>query len=60
MTETNKKYFDWNELAVLFGIEDASEMVEQERDKFMQKINTLTDRFGRDYVLRKIVLQNTH
>ncbi|MCJ2164395.1 MULTISPECIES: hypothetical protein [unclassified Pseudodesulfovibrio] len=60
MTDSYNESFDWNEVVDLFGIQESSEMLEQDRDKFLEKINSLTDRFGRDYVLKKIVLQNTH
>ena len=60
MTESYNESFEWTEVVDLFGIEEAPEMQEQERDKILERINSLTDRYGREYVLRKIILQSTH
>ncbi|WP_272701643.1 hypothetical protein [Desulfovibrio sp. Fe33] len=61
MAETQDQSFEWNEVADLFGIEDEnSDMVEADRDRILERINTLTGRYGREYVIKKITLQTTH
>ncbi|WP_207264620.1 hypothetical protein [Desulfovibrio sp. Huiquan2017] len=61
MTESQKQGFDWNEVADLFGIaEETPDLVEEERDKILERINSLSCRYGREYVIKKITLQTTH
>lgn len=56
MTDSCHRAFDWNELIDLFRIPEAQTFNEEERMKIMEKINSLADRFGREYVIRKIAL----
>jgi hypothetical protein len=56
MTDSCHTSFDWNELIDLFRIPEPQMVNEEERMKIMEKINNLADRFGREYVIRKIAL----
>ncbi|WP_316897766.1 hypothetical protein [Pseudodesulfovibrio indicus] len=60
MTDIQDKTFDWNEVADLFGIPDQSMPREEERDRILERINSLSCRYGREYVIKKITLQTTH
>ncbi|XXJ18608.1 hypothetical protein ACR42D_03460 [Desulfovibrio caledoniensis] len=61
MTEMHDKSFEWNEVADLFGIkEETPDLLEDERDRILERINALTCRYGREYVIKKITLQTTH
>ncbi|WFS63173.1 hypothetical protein LF599_03140 [Pseudodesulfovibrio thermohalotolerans] len=61
MAETQDQSFEWNEVADLFGIEEENpDLVEAERDRILERINSLTDRYGREYIIKKITLQTTH
>ncbi|MEZ7197155.1 hypothetical protein [Pseudodesulfovibrio karagichevae] len=61
MTETQDQCFEWTEVADLFGIEEENpEMLDAERDRILERINALTSRYGREYVIKKITLQTTH
>jgi hypothetical protein len=57
MTDTCNTSFDWNELIDLFRIREAQTLNDEDRMRILEKINALTDRFGREYVIRKIALQ---
>jgi len=56
MTDTCKTSFDWNELIDLFRIRDPQALNDEDRMRILKKINALTVRFGREYVIRKIAL----
>lgn len=61
MTESTNQRFEWNEVADLFGIEEENpDLIEEERDKILERINALSCRYGREYVIKKITLQTTH
>jgi len=61
MTETRDQSFEWTEVADLFGIkEENPDMLDDERDRILKRINSLTCRYGREYVIKKITLQATH
>ncbi|OIQ50646.1 hypothetical protein BerOc1_02587 [Pseudodesulfovibrio hydrargyri] len=61
MTETHDQSFEWTEVADLFGIEEENpDLLEDERDRILERINSLSCRYGREYVIKKITLQTTH
>lgn len=60
MNDTQDNTFNWNEVADLFGIPEQGMPQEEERDRILERINSLSCRYGRDYVIKKITLQTTH
>jgi hypothetical protein len=61
MTETQDQCFEWTEVADLFGIKDENpDLLDAERDRILERINALTCRYGREYVIKKITLHTTH
>ena len=60
MTERYNESFEWTEVVDLFNIQENGEIEDQQRDRILERINSLTDRYGRDYVTRKLTLQSTH
>ena len=60
MNEDSIKDFDWKEVCDLFSIRDSDDMEEAEREKILNRINKMTGEYGREYVIRKIALSNTH
>lgn len=59
MTENQKKFFEWNEVADIFGIREG-ECKEGDRETLMKRINDMSDKYGRDYVVKKIALRQQH
>lgn len=61
MTEPRENSFEWNEVADLFGIEDENaDLHDEDRDRILERINSLSCRYGREYIIKKITLQTTH
>jgi len=56
MTNQQKEQFEWKELADIFCIREG-ECKGELREKLMQRINDITDKYGRDYVIKKIALR---
>jgi len=54
MTDSRKQSFDWQELVDIFRIDECGE---EQREALLRRINALTVRFGREYVIRKIALR---
>ncbi|GAB7023113.1 hypothetical protein [Salidesulfovibrio brasiliensis] len=49
-------WFDWNEIVDVFSIPEEDALDEKKREEFLQRINSIADEYGREYVLRKIAL----
>ncbi|MEF2232013.1 MAG: hypothetical protein V3571_13865 [Pseudodesulfovibrio sp.] len=60
MNEDSIKDFDWKEVCALFSIRDSEELEATERERILNRINKMTGEYGREYVIRKIALCNTH
>lgn len=56
MTKNQKRQFEWNEVADIFCIREG-ECEKDRREALMRRINGLTDKYGREYVIRKIALK---
>jgi len=56
MAQAQNEKFEWKELADIFCIRDG-ECKGEFRDKLMRRINDIVDRFGREYVIKKIALR---
>jgi len=54
MTDIRKQSFDWQELVDIFRLDECGE---EQREALLRRINALTVRFGREYVIRKIALR---
>lgn len=59
MTGSEKQPFNWKELVDIFGIRDG-ECEEEQRVTLMERVNSLADKFGREYVIKKIALRQQH
>ena len=56
MTNRHKQLFDWKELMDIFCIREG-ECEEKQRETLMKRINCLTDKYGREFVIRKVALR---
>ena len=56
MTKDQEQPFEWNEVADIFCIPD-DECIGDCREVLVERINGFSDRFGREYVIRKIALR---
>lgn len=55
MTESGKQPFDWQELSAIFCIREG-ECGDKSRESVLKRVNDLTDKYGREYVINKIAL----
>jgi hypothetical protein len=57
MTKNQERPFEWREVADIFCIPD-DECTGECRECLVARINGFSDRFGREYVIRKIALRH--
>lgn len=58
MTNTNETSFELPEILKLFDMKE-DDCAQTDCDAILRKINQLTEKYGRDYVIKKIALK-TH
>ncbi len=56
MANARKEPFEWKELADIFCIREG-ECKGEIREKLMLRVNGFTDKYGREYVIKKIALR---
>lgn len=56
MLNHDPKSFEWTELSEMFGMRSQDGYEEERKREILERVNRLADRYGKEYVAKRIAL----